>query len=356
MQKTNRTQPARGFVLITAAVSLAALLALTGLAVDVGHLYVVRAELQVFADEAAMSAAFELDGTAAGLNRARDTAASGPLAGGARNRWNFSTATVAGAAVQFATTSVGPFVTSPGSAAGMRYVRVRAASSVPLYFLPVVPGIGSAQAVSAVAVAGQVPAGSLGNGLAPFAPSAHNPLDPAFGFTVGQSYTLRWAPGGQRNKEGGSCPGDAGFDPGSASERGYMDVGQGSGASALRAAVVDNSYFLPAPLQIGDAVNMYSGQESVPDAVELRFRQDTDLSAATYGAYTGNGRRILVTAITDSADPPHVVGFGSFFLHPVPCGTKNTTPCCAEYIGAAVVSGRWKGAGGPGLYQVELAQ
>jgi len=133
-----------------------------------------------------------------------------------------------------------------------------------------------------------------------------------------------------------------------------MDVGQGSGASALRATVVNNSYFLPLPLRVGDSVTMYSGQESVPGAMEQRFQQDSDLSAANYAAYNGNGRRILVTAVTNAADPPQVVGFGAFFLHPTPCGTSNTTPCCAEFIGPAVVSGHRNGAGGPGLYKVEL--
>ena len=99
---------------------------------------------------------------------------------------------------------------------------------------------------------------------------------------------------------------------------------------------------------------MYTGQESVPGAMEQRFQQDSDLSAANYAQYTGNGRRILVTAVTNSADPPQVVGFGAFFLHPTPCGTSNTTPCCAEFIGSAVVSGHRKGASGPGLYKVEL--
>ena len=234
-----------GFVLITAAVALTALLSLTGLAVDVGHLYVVRSELQIFTDEAAIAAAYELDGSAAGLNRARDVAASGPFTGTLCNRYNFSTSAVSGVTTNFASSSAGPFVANPASAAGQRFIRVRVATPVKLYFLPVVPGVGGTQNVSAVATAAQVTANALGNGLAPFAPAAHNVSDPAFGLTIGEMYTLRWAPGGQRDKPGSSCAGDVNFEPGSSSERGYMNVGQGSGASALRSTVVNNSYFLP---------------------------------------------------------------------------------------------------------------
>jgi hypothetical protein len=90
--------------------------------------------------------------------------------------------------------------------------------------------------------------------------------------------------------------------------------------------------------------------------VEQRFQQVSDVSAATYATYAGNGRRLLVVAVTDQSDPPRVVGFGSFFLPPTPCGTKNTTPCCAEYVGSAVVSGSRRGAGPFGLYSVQLTQ
>jgi uncharacterized membrane protein len=61
----------RGFVLLTAAAAMIGLLLVVGLGMDVGRLYVARSELQIYTDEAAIAAAFELDGTAAGLTRAR---------------------------------------------------------------------------------------------------------------------------------------------------------------------------------------------------------------------------------------------------------------------------------------------
>jgi len=345
----------KGFVLITSAISLIGLLIVVGLAVDVGRLYVAQGELQVFTDEAAVAAAFELDGTTAGLTRARSAAAAGPGAGVSPNRWNFASQPVAGVTVEFAATPAGPYDSNPASAAGLRFVKVQAGGSIPLYFLPLLPSISASQNAAATAVAGQTRQQSLGNGLAPFSPTAHLNADANYGFTPGTMYTLRWAPGGQRGS-GGTCPGDSGFDPGSTSERGYVDVGQGSGSSALRAAVINNSFFLPAPLTVGGTLQMYTGQESVPDAMEQRYAQDTDVTSTRFADYSGNGRRLLSVAVNGGGEPATVLGFASFFLHPTPCGTKNTTPCCAEYVGAAVVNSNHRGAGDSGLYAVQLVQ
>ena len=46
-----RRNGCRGFVLMTTASSMVGLLAVVGLAIDVGHLYVARSELQIFVDE-----------------------------------------------------------------------------------------------------------------------------------------------------------------------------------------------------------------------------------------------------------------------------------------------------------------
>jgi hypothetical protein len=346
----------RGFVLVTAVASIAGLLALTGLAVDAGRLYIVRSELQVYADEAAIAAAFELDGTLAGLNRARDLANSGPVAGASRNRWNFATELVTGAQAQFAASAEGPFESNPASPAALRFVRVQASASVRNYLLALAPGISNTSNLTAASVAGQVRRTSLGNGIAPFAPTAHDVSDPEFGYTRGEMYTLRWAPEGARDKEDGRCPGDATFDPGSSSERGYIDVGQGAGASALRDTVVSNSYFLDTPISLGTILTPYPGQQSVPSAVEARFAQDTDVAAQTYSEYAGNGRRLFTVAVAAPGEPAAVVGFAAFFLRPQPCGIKNTNPCCAEYVGPAVTGGSHVAAGPSGLYEVELVR
>jgi len=65
-----RLRSRRGFVLVTTAACLIGLLAFVGLATDLGRLYVSRNELQIFVDEAAFAASFEVDGSGAGITRA----------------------------------------------------------------------------------------------------------------------------------------------------------------------------------------------------------------------------------------------------------------------------------------------
>jgi hypothetical protein len=168
---------------------------------------------------------------------------------------------------------------------------------------------------------------------------------------------LKWAPNGERNKPGGSCPGDAGFDPGGNSDRGYLDVGQGTGNAALRSAVFNGDYFLPEPLYPGGPMPMMiPGEKNTNEALAERIASDTDTASGAYAAYHGNGRRILLMAVNDHApENARVAGFAAFFLPPVPCGPKNTSPCCAEYIGPAVFAGTRRGAAsGGGLYAVQL--
>ncbi len=356
---TRRPPPAvnrrSGFVLITCAACMIGLLAVVGLATDLGRVYVIRNELQVFSDEAASAAAFELDGTSSGISRARTIASLGPGSGVTPNRWNFATQAVTTLPAQFAYAPTGPFDPAPASPAGERFVQVQATAAVNLYFLPLLPGIPTTQHLTAKAIAGQCPRFSLGDGLEPLSPIAHDTTDSDYGFSVGQLYTLRWAPSGARNKPDGNCAGDIGIDPGSSSDRGYVDVGQGTGASAVRNAVVNNSFFLPAPIEVGTVLSFLSGQQSVPTAMEERFGQDSDITSTGYSNYHGNGRRIVTVAV-NAGPTARVVGFAAFFLHPKPCGTSNTSPCCAEYIGPAVISSTRRGAGTPGLYTVQLVQ
>ena len=57
----------RGFVLVATSLAALFLLGAAGLAVDIGRMYVARSETQSFVDSAALSAATELDDTAAGI-------------------------------------------------------------------------------------------------------------------------------------------------------------------------------------------------------------------------------------------------------------------------------------------------
>ena len=78
------------------------LLGLAGLGIDIGRMYVIRAELQSFTDAAALSAAMELNGTDSGLARARTGA--GRLANGPHAmRWDMGTQAITNIATSFST-------------------------------------------------------------------------------------------------------------------------------------------------------------------------------------------------------------------------------------------------------------
>lgn len=85
----------RGFVLIAMCATLFLVMAMVGIAFDFGRIYIARNEAQVFTDAAALAAAVKLDGTAAGLDKAREAVAALP------NRWNFGTSAFQGVVVEF---------------------------------------------------------------------------------------------------------------------------------------------------------------------------------------------------------------------------------------------------------------
>jgi uncharacterized membrane protein len=119
--QTRRAQ--RGFVLIVTAIAITFLLGVAGLAIDLGRMYVIRAELQSFTDAAALSAAAGLDGTGASPERARTAAkrlAEGPHA----MRWDMGTQPI-----ENIVTGVS------ADQSGKRSVRVVATEPAPVIFL-----------------------------------------------------------------------------------------------------------------------------------------------------------------------------------------------------------------------------
>lgn len=343
-----RRRSRRGFTLVIIAVCSTVLLAMVGLTLDLGRAYVVKTELQAYVDAAAIAAALQLDGTYAGLLRADAVAATGPVTGGARpNRYDFATKPIASVTAVYSTTYSGAYLSSASAPVNSRFVKIFATVNDPVYFLPVLHNVSSSWSLGSTAIAGQSLQASIGEGMAPFSPDAHNPADPNFGFTVGQQYTLKWPPPGKRGKAGNTCGGDAAFTPpNTSSDRGYIDVGQGNGNSALHNAIVNNQFYLNQPYTVGSAINWVPGNKNVGPGIDERFNQDTDTASATFSSYAGNGRRIFVVPVNNDADPALVAGFAAFFMPPGMCGPKNTSPCCGEYIGPAVIDSTHKGAGG----------
>ncbi len=132
---TNLHSPARaskserGFVLIVMSACMFLLLAVIGLAFDLGRVYIARNEAQVFVDAASLAAAQQMDGTAAGLARARAAVERLP------NRWNLGNEAFTGIEVEFGPDEehwqAKPEGTEPKDAetkevAALRFVRVTA--------------------------------------------------------------------------------------------------------------------------------------------------------------------------------------------------------------------------------------
>jgi uncharacterized membrane protein len=125
---------ARGFVLIAMSAAMFLLLAIIGLAFDLGRIYIARNEAQVFTDAAALTAATRLDGTAAGLERAREAVLHLPM------RWNLGTQPFAGVVVEFSAGS-GKWERDPKEPATVTEARVTApGNSIDIVFLRAVGG------------------------------------------------------------------------------------------------------------------------------------------------------------------------------------------------------------------------
>ena len=148
----------KGFVFIVTCLALAIVLGLAGLGIDAGRLYVVKSEVQVFTDSAALSAALELNGTAAGLRNARDAAAA-VAQGEHAMRWDLGSKAIGDFKLSFAKGDTGPEEQSwneaPRDANGYRFVKVVTTVHVPLTLLRAVQGFQSdSSAVSSASVAG----------------------------------------------------------------------------------------------------------------------------------------------------------------------------------------------------------
>jgi uncharacterized membrane protein len=124
----------RGFVLIAMSAAMFLMLAVIGLAFDLGRIYIARNEAQVFTDAAAMGAAAKMDGTAMGIERAREAVARVPM------RWNLGTKQFTGVVVEFSEDGI-KWEKDPKNAAGVRLARVTAPqNAVEITFLRAVGG------------------------------------------------------------------------------------------------------------------------------------------------------------------------------------------------------------------------
>ena len=162
MPRNHRTQE-RGIVLVAVCLCLLMLMAGLGLGVDLNRLLVAQQALAASAEAVALGATLELDGTPAGLERARNRAAA---------TWRRQEpAPGASIVLEFAASSGGPWNSDPLSAEALRASRVHASSTMPLSLLRSVVRDKSLP-VNAIARAEQLPVERVESGLLPFAVDA----------------------------------------------------------------------------------------------------------------------------------------------------------------------------------------
>jgi hypothetical protein len=347
----------RGYILIATTLAIPFLLGVCGLAVDIGRMYITKNEAQAFADSASLAAARQLDGTSAGITRA--TAAATADSG----KWRFDTEPFTTIATTFATSSAGPFTSTPPTPpTGYTFAQVLVSVNLPLYLIRLY--VGDNAPVNAAAVAGQQALSSLNGGEFPFSPYIRrgyagavpdDAVDP-FGFKVGNQYTLRWGSPGDRSDCGtdGATPSLAQ----NGSVRGYCCVSQS--AAAIRQAIVSLATDF---VTIGQPIEMESGAKNTEmTTIADRVTLDSDTGSATYTAYraagTGNGTRVVVVAV--NGGPPNYIakGFAAFFLLTADSynGLKGNDSACAEYIGAWTEGETMPATGGSGAYRLRLFQ
>lgn len=372
-----RSGSERGFMLVAMSLTSIALMGVLGLSVDLGRMFIAKNETQIYCDAAALAASLALDGTTTGITRAQAAIS------GSDNKWNLGTTTISNAVVTFATTSAGPWVANPSPAAAYGYVKVSAAVSVKLYFLPIVV-TQDAQSVSSSSSAGQVPISLFRRGLAPYTVVSTNTTGPNFGLTKGSLYDIQWP---AYNSTRANCS------P-SNPDRCFISSPCSGESTASKAAVVSswgasidgywgstsNSIIQQEILDVIQQEDVDIGTNLTPlltsgnkasqaGYLDQRVSQDnnsTDNLLSAYLSNPHNGRRLIAVPIVNpvSVTQTIVIGYGMFLLStngsPSDTYVKDTNgnePFCAAYAGTFTVGSIYPGVGGStGGSAVKLVQ
>jgi len=351
----------RGAILYLVAASLVVLVGFLGLAIDLGHMYNNKGQLQNMADACALSGGTALNGTSEGIqlavNRARDLNSS------LNNKTEFNTQniTLAEADITFSDQLNGTYVdktAAQGNAAAMRFVRVVIPpQQTDIFFAKLVPGIPSSLNFGAEAVAGQSPQtlasgrpAPVCSGLDPFSPPALNPSDPNYGYVEGAFYSIRTAPGSSPQ----TCV-NYGHTNSTTGNWNFADPnGCGNGQPCLLDSIMNGSY--NNCVETGWDLPAVTGDRgiNITRTLQERFDQDTytadGLEYAQYKESSNlNYRRIIRVAFNDGNIPNgsgnfNVIGYGCFYMlsRPVmdPGGASGPAAAiCMQFVGSCDENG-----------------
>ena len=341
----------RGSVLAMSALGMLAFLLSTGLAVDVGHFYLVKSELQNAADAAALAGASALNSGATGISEATKRATA------AMNNYEFNSKGVAvpPGNVKFAVNLDGDYMDA-ASASGavakkIRFVKVET-PSVPVQVFFAAPVLGTSKSLKAEATAGMsVPITSVCD----FLPvSVIDYGTPATEIKPGDTYTFRSAPGGAvspGNYQLLAVAGNGGQD---------VRVGIASGVDACAEpgaeyAVDTKTGVTAGPVRVGVNTRF---DEYGPQVDPVNQPPDTNVQEdITYAQYIAGapskppahegvpGRRVVIIPIVKQSeyDPGRgVVKFNRFglFFPRNKVGSGSGGDLVAEYISEPTVVGR----------------
>lgn len=329
----------RGVVLPLVTIAMLVLIAMTGLAIDLGHVYLNQTRLQNAVDAAALSGGKTLSasGDSGQARIAAETTFTmhlvGELAGkGIKPEVRFST-------------TLREWEDLPPGMSGMRYVRVNVeAFNVPTYLIQVLPGVASLLTVNASAVSGPIPLNDdeLCD-LVPIVVCSHGIEDDGkpdvyYGYNAGQIYPLKQ---NDKFEMGDWEVGTGNFH--------LLDAGSGGKDVKYSLAAGDMC------IKIGDKyeTDTETGSKTGPvkqglntrfglDHPELgdQYPSDTDTDATTYSKYEGNGRRVIAIPIAqctagNGKETITIAGFGCFFLTQPTDGKQ----IAGEFVGECNASG-----------------
>lgn len=284
----------------------------------------------------------QLDGTPAGLSRARSLAAADAEG-------------LVGLTFEFAQNRNAQWVANPYLANNIRAVRVIARAPIRLFLVRWLAWY-TAETVWSSASAEQMERRTFSSGLVPYAPIAHSAEDPAFGLRPGQIYTLRWTTGPLTDMSR-ICPGDR--DPAllaslarqSFSRGAFLEIG---GRENIRRAILEN--YQTSTRFIGDQVSAMHGEIGLEhEALISRINQDTDPLSRRYADYSwrarGNGRRMIAAPLRTREAPATIVGAAAFFLLPAAeYRADPLAPFCAEFVGSYLEGSAFRGAAPAGFF------
>lgn len=394
MEHTRGRKQQHGAVIITVALALLFLLGFMGIAVDLGHLFVVKTELQTAMDSCALAAAKELDGGSDALTRATS---AGKTAGDL-NKVDLQQAAagIANADITFSDSLAGTFSSTFTPVASAKYAKcTHTKSGIAPWLLQAMaafrsdPTLASSRSVYATAVATLAPAQS--NCALPIGvcqkPGGYQPgewLAGAVNSSEATTGQFRWVDftgngGGARElkdvlRSEGQChlpanntvvgkPGNNGSAADAFNTR--FGIFQGSGAPPADGVpdLTGYAWYLDTPPVQPPYPNKYSsangytakrainapyeGDNKSPDTVGLNtVGKIFSGSLATAGA---NDRRVVPVPVVDCASFDGLSGSGTIkisslacvlLLHPIKKGAgPSSAKMYLEYIGSAADPG-----------------